>query len=82
MIGLGEDPSTPQCSRAGCDAPATRAVNWRNPKIHTATRVKVWLACDEHVDYLRDFLAARGFPVIVTGFGEVVESVPDGVDLS
>ncbi|HEY4268290.1 MAG TPA: hypothetical protein VGM94_08880 [Galbitalea sp.] len=82
MIGLGEDPSTPQCSRAGCDAPATRAVNWRNPKIHTESRVKVWLACDEHADYLRDFVAARGFPVIVTGFGEVVESVPDGVGLS
>jgi hypothetical protein len=82
MIGLGEDPSIPQCSRAGCDKPATRAVNWRNPKIHTADRVKVWLACDEHADYLRDFVAARGFPVIVTGFGEVVESVPDGVNLS
>jgi hypothetical protein len=82
MIGLGQDPSTPQCSRSGCESPATLAVNWRNPKIHKADRVKVWLACDEHADYLRDFVAARGFPVIVTGFGEVVESVPDGVDLS
>jgi hypothetical protein len=25
----------------------------------------VWLACDDHVDYLRDFLAARDFPVAV-----------------
>jgi hypothetical protein len=58
------------------------AVNWRNPKIHSAERVKVWLACDEHADYLRDFVAARGFPVVVTKFGEAVDSVPDGAGLS
>jgi hypothetical protein len=25
----------------------------------------VWLACDEHVDFLREFLAARDFPLRV-----------------
>jgi len=36
-------------------------VVWRNPKIHTDGRTKTWLACAEHVDFLRDYLAARDF---------------------
>jgi len=56
------------CSRAGCHAPATMQVVWRNPRIHTPERRKIWLACDEHVDYLRDYLAARAFPVAVEPF--------------
>jgi len=63
MIGL--DPAAPTCSRAGCPAPATWTIRWRNPRIHAADRRKVWLACDEHVAYLRDFLAARDFPLEV-----------------
>ena len=31
------------------------------PALHDATRVKHWLACDEHADHLADFLARRGF---------------------
>lgn len=50
-------------------------MHWRNPKIHGIDRVKVWSACDEHVDFLREFLAARDFPVVVTGVSEVVEQV-------
>jgi hypothetical protein len=53
------------CSRAGCRAPAHWRVDWRNPRIHAADRVKTWVACDEHVDYLREFLAVRDFPVTV-----------------
>ena len=53
------------CSRAGCRTPATQRITWRNPRIHTGDRSKVWLACDEHVDALRDFLAARAFPLRV-----------------
>jgi hypothetical protein len=71
-VSLFETELDEQCSRAGCSAPATRAVNWRNPKIHTQDRVKVWLACDEHVDYLREFLLARDFPVVVADIGESV----------
>ena len=40
-------------------------VVWRNPRIHAADREKIWLACDEHVHFLRDYLAARDFPVTV-----------------
>ncbi|SEB69743.1 hypothetical protein SAMN04489807_1782 [Microbacterium hydrocarbonoxydans] len=54
-----------ECSRAGCRNAATMQVVWRNPRIHAADREKVWLACDEHVGFLRDYLAARGFPVTV-----------------
>ncbi|MCR2785789.1 MULTISPECIES: hypothetical protein [unclassified Microbacterium] len=53
------------CSRAGCQAAARWLVVWRNPRIHPADRRKLWSACDEHVDYLRDYLAARDFPVAV-----------------
>ena len=74
MIGA-EGPATERCSRAGCTAPATFAVHWRNPRIHTEDRVKTWLACAEHVEYLRDYLATRDFPVTVTAVGITVERV-------
>lgn len=54
-----------ECSRAGCRSAATKQVVWRNPRIHAADREKIWLACDEHVDFLHDYLAARDFPVTV-----------------
>ena len=74
MIGqLG--PSTTRCSRAGCLLDAQFAVNWRNPRIHTEDRVKVWLACEEHSHYLRDYLESRDFPVVVTAIGETVDRV-------
>ncbi|WP_019179272.1 hypothetical protein [Microbacterium yannicii] len=53
------------CSRAGCRADARWRIDWRNPRIHSSDRTKTWVACDEHRDYLRDFLAARDFPVVV-----------------
>jgi hypothetical protein len=65
VIGFGQPLEQLACSRAGCRAKAAWRIEWRNPTIHSADRVKVWLACDEHVDYLRDFLAARDFPVTV-----------------
>ncbi|GAB3279062.1 hypothetical protein B5M43_001110 [Microbacterium sp. MEC084] len=71
MIGL--DPQIPTCSRAGCPEPATWTIRWRNPRIHTGDRRKTWLACDAHVGYLRDFLAARDFPLEVAA-----GVVPDG----
>ncbi|MGR2751737.1 hypothetical protein [Agromyces arachidis] len=67
MGSLGAAPAG-GCSRAGCHDPATWRIDWRNPRIHTGDRVKTWLACDEHVAYLRDFLAARSFPLEVRPF--------------
>jgi hypothetical protein len=49
------------CSARGCHAPATHALRWNNPKLHPPERRKTWLACDIHLDTLRDFLGARGF---------------------
>jgi hypothetical protein len=72
----GSGPEVPQCSRAGCRTLASWNVNWRNPRIHSSDRVKIWLACDEHVDYLRDYLQARDFPVIVSPLDEPIDMVP------
>jgi len=77
LLGLGgAEPST-RCSSAGCTADARWRVNWRNPRIHSPDRVKVWLACDAHRDTLRDYLATRGFPVLVTALDDPAELVPD-----
>ena len=54
-----------RCSRAGCGQVATARIEWRNPRIHEASRTKVWLACDAHREYLTGFLEARAFPIRV-----------------
>lgn len=79
MIGLEAAGSeTPvQCSSAGCRNDAMWRVNWRNPRIHTPDRVKVWLACQEHRDTLAGYLGTRGFPVVVTALDSPADSVPD-----
>lgn len=60
---LPTDPGgEPICSAKGCRAAATTDLVWRNPGIHQASgRVKHWLACDEHADFLAGFLDRRGF---------------------
>jgi hypothetical protein len=37
------------------------ALRWNNPKLHPPERRKTWLACDDHLSYLTNFLDARGF---------------------
>ena len=49
------------CSAKACRQPATWALLWNNPKIHSPERRKTWLACDEHRASLSDFLDRRGF---------------------
>ena len=58
----------PRCSAKGCRAPAAWELHWNNPKLHTADRRKVWLACDEHRPTLGAFLDARRFLREVTPF--------------
>ncbi|WP_297409232.1 hypothetical protein [Naasia sp.] len=60
---MSEAPPQLTCSRAGCRNAAVCALEWRNPRIHSEDRRKVWLACGEHREYLHDYLAAREFPV-------------------
>ncbi|KZE94279.1 hypothetical protein AVP42_01057 [Agromyces sp. NDB4Y10] len=76
MIGSLDAAPAGGCSRAGCREAATSRIDWRNPKIHAEDRVKTWLACDEHVDYLREFLAARSFPVRVSSFEATDAAAP------
>lgn len=59
-----------ECARAECRAAATHHIVWRNPRIHDVGRRKIWLACDEHVGFLSEYLKARDFPV------EVIEGLP------
>jgi hypothetical protein len=73
VIGLGGEIPAHTCSRAGCRETAVSRVEWRNPRIHGPERTKVWLACEEHVEYLRDFLASRDFPVAVVPLPSGVE---------
>lgn len=61
------------CSARGCRAGATRAVVWRNPRLHAPGRRKVWLACDEHRDPLRDFVQLRGFLLEVVDVDDLDE---------
>lgn len=68
---------TPVCSRAGCSTTAEWRVNWRNPRIHSADRVKIWAACEEHRGFLADYLSSRSFPVRVTGIDEDVDRLED-----
>ena len=55
------DQPLPLCSAKGCRAAATTDLGWRNPRLHDAARVKHWLACDDHADYLADYLTRRNF---------------------
>src|SRR5215218_8737499 len=49
------------CSAKGCQAAATWAVVWNNPRLHAPDREKVWVACGEHKQPLADYLAVRSF---------------------
>ncbi|QFG68721.1 hypothetical protein [Ornithinimicrobium pratense] len=59
------------CSAKGCRATATRGVVWRNPRLHTADRRKVWLACAEHEQHLAAFVQLRGFLLEVVDVDEL-----------
>ncbi|WP_066635342.1 hypothetical protein [Serinicoccus hydrothermalis] len=62
------------CSAKACRRPAEHAVVWRNPKLHTEGRRKVWLACEDHREHLRDFVQLRGFLLEVVGVDELTEA--------
>lgn len=68
---IGDQIAAETCSRAECQATAEWAIEWRNPKIHSTDRIKTWLACTEHAEYLRSFLRARNFPVRQVQLNEV-----------
>jgi hypothetical protein len=61
---------SPRCSARGCRAAAGLELHWRNPALHDATRVKIWLACPDHAESLSDFLRRRGFLLGQVPMGE------------
>ena len=62
QTGPVSDPERPAiCSAKGCQAAATWAVVWNNPRLHAPDREKVWVACGEHKQPLADYLAVRSF---------------------
>ena len=69
-----------QCSAKGCQAAATWALQWNNPKLHTPDRRKVWLACEGHRESLSQFLGARGFLKDVVPHPQANAPVADKTD--
>jgi hypothetical protein len=61
-------PEDPQCSARGCRNDARWTLVWANPRIHGTERTKTWLACDDHREYLSDFLDRRSFLREVVAF--------------
>ncbi len=58
------------CSARGCNGKGLYAIVWSNPKIHT-DRTKTWLACEEHKDFLTEYIALRSFPYEVKTIDEL-----------
>ena len=57
----GMSTEVPRCSAKGCRQLAVWVLAWNNPKLHTPERRKTWLACEEHREYLAQFLELREF---------------------
>ncbi|MGC5585703.1 hypothetical protein [Ornithinimicrobium sp. W1665] len=75
--GPGPGPLPPDrlaCSAKGCRRRADSAVRWRNPRLHDADRRKVWLACPDHREHLRDFVQLRGFLIDVVPVEDLTEA--------
>jgi len=49
------------CSARRCRNEPAWGLLWNNPKLHTAERRKVWLACEDHREHLTQYLDVRGF---------------------
>ena len=69
MIIPGAPAPDVRCSRTACGLGPEWEIHWRNPKIHTADRVKVWLSCGDHRDYFVGYLEQRNFPVSAVAYG-------------
>lgn len=71
-MALAKGPKDLICSARSCENPALWAIIWSNPNIHYG-RHKTWLACEEHREHLKNYLAYRNFPVEI----KRVEELPD-----
>jgi len=64
------------CSARRCTSEAVWVLLWNNPRLHTPDRRKAWMSCGEHLDYLSEFLQARGFLKSVVEVDELVGVQP------
>ena len=62
----------PVCSARRCTSEAAWGLLWNNPQLHTPERRKVWMSCDDHADYLTEFLQLREFLKSVVDVDELV----------
>ena len=74
--GQGAFAPETSCSRAKCQRAATHRIEWRNPRIHEPDRIKIWLACGEHLEFLLGFLESRDFPLRVVPVNAPVDEAP------
>lgn len=77
---MSEQRSDLVCSAKGCRAVPSHGVIWRNPKLHTPERRKVWLACEDHREHLSNFVQLRGFLIEVIPVSELGRDGGDGPD--
>src|SRR5690625_3676922 len=61
LPAVSEGPEERVCSAKGCRQAAEWALQWNNPRLHTAERRKTWLACADHREHLETFLGSRSF---------------------
>ena len=81
MTASSPSPATlTRCSAKGCRAEAAYGLLWNNPKLHTPERRKTWLACEDHVESLSQFLSMRGFLKDTVKVSELSEGSPSGDD--
>jgi len=66
-MALGVEAASGICSARECTNAAIYRIDWRNPAIHHA-RTKTWLACEDHLSYLRNYFTYRSFPFEVSAF--------------
>jgi hypothetical protein len=74
---MSHDMDDARCSAKKCSAAPRWELRWNNPKIHQPERRKVWLACDEHREYLSEFLNRRGFLREIVRFDDSSQDQPD-----
>ena len=66
-MALGVESASGICSARECTNAARYRIDWSNPAIHRA-RTKTWLACENHLAYLENYLKYRSFPFTISPF--------------
>ena len=66
-MALGVESASGICSARECTNAARYRIDWSNPAIHRA-RTKTWLACENHLAYLENYLKYRSFPFRISPF--------------